>query len=125
MSKTYDYVGTLFDNDETNPNKVTVAFTMANKVMEDGHSAALILMVDAVKLGLPGKVETIDIGAPFMPVKKLQEAFLEKGGEILVCGACMAHNDISKDDIDSRFTTIEGDDVVRLIMAAQGSLQVS
>ncbi len=86
MTTLYDYVGTLFDND-SNPNKVTVAFTMANQALAAGYSAALILMVDAVHLACPGKVDSIDIGEPFKPIKALQEAFLEKGGKILVCTA--------------------------------------
>lgn len=124
MIQTTDYVGTLFDN-ETNPNKITVAFTMGVKALENGHSASLILMVDAVHLAIPGKVDDIDIGTPFMPVKQLQETFLEKGGKILVCQACMVHNDVSETAIDSRFAVINADNVVRLLMNAKGSLQLT
>lgn len=124
MVQTTDYVGTLFDN-ESNPNKITVAFTMGVKALENGHSASLMLMVDAVHLAIPGKVDNIDIGAPFMPVKQLQEAFLEKGGKILVCQACMIHNGVGEDDIDSRFTVINADDVVTLLMSAKGTLQLT
>ncbi len=49
MTTHYDYVGAIFEN-ETNPNKPTVAFTIANKTLEKGHSAAIILIVDADKL---------------------------------------------------------------------------
>ncbi len=119
-----DYVGTLFDNID-NPNKITVAFTMGNKVIEAGHSASIILMVDAVHLACPGKLDDIDIGAPFMPAQKLQEAFLEKGGKVLVCQACMIHNKVSEADIDSRFEIISAEQVVELIMNAKGSLQLT
>ncbi len=125
MTKTYDYVGTVFDNDNTNPNKVTVALAIANKALEAGHSAALVLMVDAVKLSLPGKIDSIDIGEPFKPAKSLQEAFLEKGGEILVCDSCMVHNGIGREEIDPRFAVIDGGDVAHLVMNAKGMLQVS
>ncbi len=124
MVKQYDYVGTLFDN-ESNPNKVTVAFTMAYKALEAGHSAALILMVDAVHLSCPGRVDGIDIGEPFKPVKPLMEAFLEKGGDILVCDACLMHNNVDLDLVDARLKKINADDVVTCIMNAKGSLQVS
>ncbi len=124
MTERFDYVGTLFDN-ESNANKVTVAFTMANKALDAGYSAALILMVDAVHLACPGRVDDIDIGAPFKPVKALQEALLEKGGKILVCDACLVHNKVDPSTIDSRFTQITGEDVVALTMNAKGSLQVT
>lgn len=122
--KTYNYVSTLFDND-SNPSKVTVAFTMANKALEAGHSAALILMVDAVHLAIPGKVDGIDIGEPFKPVKGLQEAFLDKGGQIFVCQSCMVHNGVSEAAIDSRFDVITADGVIALTMNAKGTLQLS
>lgn len=124
MTQQYDYVGTLFDND-SNPKKVTVAFTMANKAAENGHTAALILMVDSVHLACPGKVDSIDIGEPFKPVKNLQEAFLEKNGKIYVCQSCMVHNGVTEDMIDSRFAVINADKVIELTMNAKGTLQVS
>ncbi|PIE45219.1 MAG: sulfur reduction protein DsrE [Gammaproteobacteria bacterium] len=124
MLQTTDYVGTLFDN-TSNPNKVTVAFTMGVKALENGHSASLMLMVDAVHLAIPGRIDDIDIGSPFMPVKQLQEAFLEKGGKVLVCQACMVHNGVSEKDIDPRFSIINADDVITLLMQAKGTLQLT
>lgn len=120
-----DYVGTLFDNADSNPSKITLAFTMANKALEQGHSASVILMVNAVHLGIPNALDKVDIGAPFKPAKELLEAFIDKGGNVLVCGACMEHNGIEDSAIDKRFTKISGDDVVELLMAAKGSLQLN
>lgn len=124
MTQSSDYVGTLFDNDN-NPNKVTVAFTMGVKALEQGHSAAIILMVDAVHLAKPGAVDAIDIGTPFMPVKQLQETFLQNGGKIHVCQACMVHNNVAETDIDSRFSVITADGVINLQMQAKGTLQLT
>ncbi len=84
--KQYDYIGTLFDND-SDPGKVTVAFTIANKALAAGHSAAIILMIDAIHLACPGKIDNINIGEPFKPAKALQETFLKNGGKILACEA--------------------------------------
>lgn len=124
MANTTDYVSTLFD-DKTNPNKITVAFTMAGIALKQGHSATVILMVDAVHLALPKALDNIDIGAPFEPAGKLLEDFIEKGGNVLVCGACMEHNGVKKSAIDKRFEVISGDDVVELLMSAKGSLQLT
>ena len=125
MASKTDYVGTLFDNAESNPSKITLAFTMAGIALKQGHSASVILMVDAVHLGVPNALNKVDIGAPFKPAKDLLEAFIEKGGNVLVCGACMEHNGIEDSAIDKRFTKISGDDVVELLMAAKGSLQLN
>ncbi len=112
MIQATDYVGTLFDN-ENNPNKITVAFTMGVKALENGHSASIILMVDAVHLAIPGAVD------------KLQETFLQNGGKIHVCQACMVHNKVEVSDIDSRFTVINADEVIKLLMQAKGTLQLT
>ena len=124
MLTTTDYVGTLFD-DQTNPNKITVAYTMAITALERGHSSTLILMVDAVHLARPNALDSIDIGAPFKPAKELLQAFMDKGGQVLVCKACMVHNNVQESEIDTRFGIISADDVVNLLMSAQGSLQLT
>ena len=124
MTHNTDYVGTLFDN-VSNPNKITVALTMAGVALKKGHSAALILMVDAVHLAVPNALDSIDIGAPFQPAGKLLEAFIKEGGKVLVCGACMIHNGVEESAIDTRFTVIGADDVVELLMNAKGSLQLN
>ena len=124
MPKTTDYVSTLFDNDN-NPSKVTIALTMAGKALEKGHSATIILMVDGVRLALPNAFDKIDIGAPFKPAVELLKAFMEKGGQILVCGACLKHNGIEESAIDERFEIIDAGDVIDLVMSAKGSLQLS
>lgn len=125
MVNNTDYVGTLFDNSESNPSKITLAFTMAGAALKKGHSASVILMVGAVSLALPNALDNVDIGAPFKPASELLEAFIEKGGNVLVCGACMEHNGVEESAIDKRFTKISGDDVVELLMNAKGSLQLN
>ncbi|MEZ7518172.1 DsrE family protein [Psychrobacter sp. NPDC078370] len=125
MANTTDYVGTLFDNSESNPSKITLAFTMAGVALKKGHSATVILIVDAVHLAKPNALDNVDIGDPFEPAGKLLEAFIEKGGQVLVCGACMKHNGVEESDIDKRFEVISGDDVVELLMNAKGSLQLN
>ena len=120
-----DFVGTLFDNSETNPSKITLAFTMAGVALKKGHSATVVLMVDAVHLAKPNALDGVDIGDPFEPAGELLEAFIEKGGQVLVCGACMKHGGVEESEIDKRFEVISGDDVVELLMNAKGSLQLN
>ncbi|MGP4715720.1 DsrE family protein [Psychrobacter sp. T6-6] len=125
MANMTDFVGTLFDNSETNPSKITLAFTMAGVALKKGHSATVILMVDAVHLAKPNALDGVDIGDPFEPADELLETFIEKGGQVLVCGACMKHGGVEESDIDKRFEVISGDDVVELLMNAKGSLQLN
>ncbi len=51
-----DFIATVFDG-KGNPNKVTVAFTMALNAILKGHTATIILMVEAVELGKPGAAD--------------------------------------------------------------------
>ncbi len=119
-----DFVATLFSNAD-DPNKITVAWTMGVEALKQGHSATIILMVDAVHLARPGALDGVDIGAPFMPAKELQEAFLAEGGQVAVCKACMIHNGVPEEEIDERFVVIGGADVVPLLMNAKGGLQLT
>ena len=122
--QTTDFVGTIFDG-HGNPAKVTVALTMAVNALQKGYSATVILMVEAVELGQPGAPDDMDIGAPFRPVKDLWADFLELGGQVAICGACLQHNGFTPEQMDPRYTIITAPEVVDLMMAAKGSLQIT
>ena len=119
-----DFVTTLFDG-KGNPNKVTVAFTMALNALLKGHTACIILMVEAVELGRPDAVKGMDIGQPFEAVADLLQKYLDKGGRIAICKACMVHNGMSAEQMDPRFEIISAPDVIDLLMGANGSLQIA
>ncbi|MBQ4347449.1 MAG: sulfur reduction protein DsrE [Firmicutes bacterium] len=123
MRKT-DFVVTLFEG-AGNPNNLTVAVVMALNAVKQGHSATIILMVEAVELGKPGATKGIDIGAPFAEVSGQLEEFLSLGGQVCICNACLLHNGFTPEDMDSRFVLINAPDVVTLLMNAKGSLQIT
>jgi len=122
--QTVDFVATLFDG-TSNPNKVTVAFTMALNALKKGHSAMVLLMVEAVELGKPGALDPIDIGQPFSPAAEVLEQFLAAGGRIGICGSCMIHNGYTAEQMVPSYEIITAPDVIDLLMAAKGSLQVT
>src|SRR5690606_37533856 len=107
-----------------NPAKVTVAFTMALNARMKGHDSTLILMAEAVELGKPGALG-MDIGAPFEPVDALLARYLELGGRIAICSACMLHNGFSAEDMRPDYAIITAPQVVDLLMEATGSLQIT
>lgn len=119
-----DFVVTLFEG-KSNPNNLTVAVVMGLNALKQGHSATIILMVEAVELGKPGATKGIDIGAPFAEVGGQLEEFLSLGGQVCICNACMLHNGFTAEDMDSRFELINAPDVVSLLMNAKGSLQLT
>lgn len=122
--QTADFVVPLFEG-KANHDKATVAFTMAANAAGKGHSAIILLMAEAVSLGQPGACEGIDIGAPFKPLADLLAEFRAGGGRIGVCSSCMIHNGFTAEQMDPDYEIVTAGDVVDLLMAAKGSLQVS
>ncbi|MGI6246537.1 MAG: DsrE family protein [Pseudochelatococcus sp.] len=122
--KPADFVATIFDG-KSNPAKVTVAFTMAVNALNKGHGAVVLLMVDAVELGLPEATAGMDIGKPFVPVADLLADFLARGGRIAICASCMLHNGFTAEQMVPDYEIITAPDVVDLLMAARGSLQIT
>lgn len=67
--------------------RVTVAFLVATAALDKGKRAVMFLTKEAVRLGLPGYAEAVEVsGAP--PVKRLFEQYAEAGGELYVCPVC-------------------------------------
>ena len=124
MVATADFVSTLFHG-QGNPDKVTVALTMALNASLKGHGACLILMAEGVTLGVPGATDGMDIGKPFEPAAALLGNYLAQGGRVAVCKSCMLHNGLSAEQMDPRFEIITAPDVIDLLMGAKGSLQVA
>lgn len=119
-----DFVATLFDG-RANPAKVTVAFTMALNALQKGHSAMVLLMVEAVELGQPDATAGIDVGKPFEPVPDLLAKFIAGGGRIGICKSCMIHNGFSAEQMVPGYEIVTAPEVIDLMMAAKGSLQIT
>jgi predicted peroxiredoxin len=67
--------------------KVTIAFLVATAALTKGKAVAMFLTKEAVRLGLPGYADAIEVaGAP--PVQRLFEQYRDGGGELLVCPIC-------------------------------------
>lgn len=112
-------------HDENNENNVTLAFAMGTKAAMAGHKVELLLLSNAVHLGQVGYGDKIDIGQPFEPVKDLIPAFLNAGGKLKICSACMIHNGVKEEDLMEGTEVINADYVVDALMAAEKSFQLN
>nr|WP_300004065.1 DsrE family protein [Tissierella sp.] len=110
---------------ERDSNNVTIAFTMGLKAAQRGLDVELMLLSDAVHLASKGYADKIDIGKPFEPISKLLPAFLEAGGKLKVCSACMIHNGVEEASLVEGSDVIAADYVVDAVMAAKKSLQLN
>ena len=97
---------------ENNENNVTLAFSMGIKALEKGHSVDLLLLSHGVHLAEKGYGDKIDIGTPFEPVKDLIPAFVNNGGKVKVCTACLEHNKVDKYNLIEGAELIKADDVL-------------
>ncbi|HLR02603.1 MAG TPA: DsrE family protein [Virgibacillus sp.] len=110
---------------ERDANNVTIAFTMANKALEKGHQPEIMLLSDAVHIAEKGYSDKIDIGSPFKPVNELMLSYLEQGGRLSVCGACMEHNGVEESNLVDGAEKINADYVVDSLMEAKRTLQLN
>lgn len=124
MSESPSFVVTLGYN-KNNENNVTVAFTTALGAIRKGHKTAIILLVEGVYVATRGYVDSIDIGAPFRPVKDLMAEYLQNGGMIKVCVACFKHNNIPENALIKEAEVITLPDVIDLLDNAKTTLQLN
>ena len=124
MSDSPEFVITLAFN-KNSEGRVTLAFTAGVAAVDKGVRTAIILIVDGVHVGLKGYAEDIDIGEPFLPVKDLLEVYLAHGGELMACGACWKFNHLAMGDKMPEVKVITSADIVDLLVAAKGSLQLN
>lgn len=110
---------------ESDENNVTLAFSMGIKALEKGHTVDILLLSHGVHLAEKGYGDKIDIGAPFEPVKSLIPAFVEMGGKVKVCSACVEHNNVDKNNLIDGAEMIKSDDVIDILMESKKSLQLN
>src|SRR5699024_2349935 len=110
---------------ESDENNVTIAFTMGSKALEKGHTVEILLLSNAVHLAEKNYADKIDIGAPFKPIKDMLPTYMEQGGKLKVCSACMEHNGVSKENIVDGAEVISADYVIDALMNSKKSLQLN
>lgn len=109
---------------EDNENNATVAFVMGAEALAKGYKVELVLLSNAVKLGRK-EDPAIAIGDPFPALKDVRPGFLEKGGVLKICKACMIHNGVEESELVDGAVVISAPDVIDAIMNAEKTLQLN
>ncbi len=122
--KKLDFLVTL-TGDIREQNNVTIAFTMALNAKKRGLETDVLILSYATYLMEEGYADKVDIGEPFMPVKKLIDEYLALGGKISVCNACLKHNKINEEHLLPGLDIVNADYVIDVIMAAEKTLQLN
>lgn len=118
----HDFLVTL-SVDKNEPERLTVALTLALASCTQGKKTALLLMVEGVRNGMEGYVDSVDAGAPFSPCEDLMESFIAAEGEIFACGACLDHNKVDRDTLMPEVQVVSGGQVVEMLFNARSTLQ--
>ena len=119
-----DFVVTV-SFDKIDEERITVAFTIALAALTKDQRTAIILMLDGVRVATTGYATDIDIGDPFMPLADIIDTFLDQGGDVLACGACMEFKGIMPAELIEQIKVVSAGDVVDLLTNARGSLQLN
>jgi uncharacterized protein len=81
---------------EDDPERATVPFIAAATAAVSGHRAVVVCTVEAVRLGVPGTAERVDVeGMPAL--SDLATQLAASGGEIWLCSACATKRGITGD----------------------------
>ena len=83
------------------PEKATLPFSMALGAMAMDMDTVVILQAGAVLLVKEGVADHL-FAAGIMPFKEQMDLYLDDGGTIIACTACLSARKIAKETIDSR-----------------------
>ena len=75
--------------------RVLVAFLVATAAQQQGKEVVVWATKDAVRLGLPGKLNSV-VCKDCPPLEQLWEQFAEAGGELWLCPICLASRDLAE-----------------------------
>ncbi len=92
----------------TNSDKSTVAFTIANAALSTGMEVAIFLTSDGVELSRDNGCEFTAV-RPFKPISELIEGFVDNGGVLWTCAPCFKHRGLEpQETVDGNIVTGAG-----------------
>lgn len=106
---------------EENPDKATIPFAIASAALAMDVQAKIILQTTAVFLATEGYARHVH-SAGFPPLSDMMEAFLEAGGQLMVCSPCLQARQIETDELIPQAQVIAGATVVAESLAADSVL---
>jgi predicted peroxiredoxin len=98
------------------PERATLPFVAANIAAAAGQEAFVLCTIEAVWLGTKGG--TGGIAQPGLPVLEVLYAeFIDNGGQIWLCGACVKPRGITEEDLAKGATIVGAAKVVEEVVA--------
>jgi uncharacterized protein len=104
-----------------NPERATIAFTMATAAQAMGAEVLIGLLADGAELVRRGTAEKINYPG-CTPLKVLLEAFLVRGGKLVTCPPGLAARNISPADFIEGVSVVHASDFAREFIDATNVL---
>ncbi len=104
-----------------NPERATIAFTMATAAQAMGTEVYIGLLADGAELVRKGTAEQIAFPG-CTPLKVLLETFLARGGKLCTCPPGLAARRITEADFVEGAQVVHAADFAREFLAAQNVL---
>ena len=99
-----------------NAERATLPFVAANVAATAGQSSVVLCTTDAVWLGTKGGAEGVE--APGLPtLSNLFAEFVERGGEVWLCGACTKPRGIGESSLAKGACIVGAAKVVEEVVA--------
>lgn len=85
--------------------RASLAFIIANAALSSGQEATVLLTIDGVWLATRGYTDDLQADG-YAPLKEVISSFLQNGGVLWVCGACMKPRAINPEQLIDGATVI-------------------
>jgi len=108
---------------DTNDDKSSVGFTIANAALSTGMEVAVFLTSNGVELSRDGSCELTQV-KPFKPLGELIEGFVEKGGIVWACTPCFQHRGLETDKVYDKVVVTGAGPLVEWIQAGAATLSL-
>ena len=104
------------------PDRATVAFTLANAAIGSDQDTVVFLSSDGVNLAIEGYADDV-AEKGFSPLKQLMSAFVEAGGQIYTCLPCFNKRELDEKKLVQGAVIVGGPKLVAFM--ADGAPSVS
>jgi len=112
----------IFGFNKTEVDKLTMALTFAYNSQVKSPTC-FALLSDGVFLSVPGALDDVVLGEPFVPAKKMLENFLKEGGTVFGCRSCLKLRKLEIEKMADFMHPCSAPDIVRWLKSASGSIQ--
>lgn len=103
------------------PDRATVAFTLANAAVGSEQETVMFLSSEGVRVAVEGYADDV-AEKGFTPLKQLMNAFVEGGGKIYVCLPCFKKRDLDENALVQGALIVGGPKLVAFMASGAPSI---